>query len=487
DNHASAVRYPRVIEESIAEEIDAGRISDFFEPEELYELVGTFRNAPLTIVPKNGSLEDGRVCQDFSHPRNDPDDISLNAGIDPKDFTCDWGTFAQCYMLAAKAPEGAEVAVFDVKSAHRRIPIVPWQQPYCVIYWNGRTALDYCCQFGQVSASGLWGKVADGFRGIFRFRYPDDDCINWADDFTFWRYPLPCGGFDIDEQDIYALGDELGWPWSEKKTTPFASQFKYLGFNWNLDTRMVSVTEEKKDKYLRTMRDWTRGSRFSQKEAQSLLGKLVHCSMVIPDARSRLPALSRFAGSFDSAFARHVPNTSVFNDLDWWRDKLSGSFCGMRIKSVPAPSAISLYVDASTSFGIGIVLDGAWDYWRLKEGWRDERRDIGWAEMVAAEFGLRAAVERGASSLHLVIKSDNAGVVGALDAGKSKNPAANKVLQRIVSTMMEHEIWLSTSWVPSEENIADPPSRGLPAPGLPCYRFGFRIPFALKDYIDPVV
>lgn len=171
DNHKHALDNPGVIEAMIKDESAEGRISQFYTPEELYRLVGPFRNAPLTVAPKNGDYATGRVCQDFSYPRDDPRDVSFNASIDMQDFTCDWGTFSQCYLLAARAPPRTQVAVFDVKAAHRRVPVAPWQQAFCVIAWMGLVALNFCCQFGAASSSGLWGQLADAFRAIFAHHF----------------------------------------------------------------------------------------------------------------------------------------------------------------------------------------------------------------------------------------------------------------------------------------------------------------------------
>nr|GAT51024.1 DNA breaking-rejoining enzyme [Mycena chlorophos] len=82
--------------------------------------------------------------------------------------------------------------------------------------------------------------------------------------------------------------------------------------------------------------------------------------------------------------------------------------------------------------------------------------------MVAIEFGLRLAVERGFTDTHFHIRSDNQGVIGALDSGKSRNSEQNRVLRRIVSLLRTHSLWISTTYVPSAENLADAPSRGFP-------------------------
>lgn len=352
----------------------------------------------------------------------------------------------------------------------------------------GLVALNFCCQFGAASSSGLWGRLADAFRAIFLLHFPSSNVLNWADDFIFWRYRQEDGSYVLSEDDIYTLAARLGWPWSRKKTKTFSHRFDYLGFTWDLERKTVEITETKKAKYIRAMHKWTAGGSASLKDAQSVLGKLVHCALVHPQGRSRLPSLSRFVAAFQTNGSMRpwkLP-PDVISDIAWWRDALSCTFCGMPIQSIPDVVDYGVFVDASTGWGIGLVLDGEWDHWRLRQGWKSDGRDIGWAEMVAIELGILALVEKGIRDEHILIRSDNRGVVGALDAGKSRGIQANKVLQRIVAKMLEHGIWLSLEWVASADNISDAPSRGLPVPGLDRHKYRFKLPYPLRDLVDKV-
>ncbi|KAJ7355970.1 hypothetical protein DFH08DRAFT_933727 [Mycena albidolilacea] len=84
-----------------------------------------------------------------------------------------------------------------------------------------------------------------------------------------------------------------------------------------------------------------------------------------------------------------------------------------------------IFVDASTSWGIGLTYRGRWLAWKYREGW-----------------------------------SDNQGVIGVLAAGKSYNAQENAILQQILRLYHEHEIWFTITYIPSKENPADPMSRG---------------------------
>ena len=116
-------------------------------------------------------------------------------------------------------------------------------------------------------------------------------------------------------------------------------------------------------------------------------------------------------------------------------------------------------------------------------GWAKDGRNIGWAEMVAIELGLLFAVHQGYSDVHFTVKSDNQGVIHAIEGGKSRSPEQNSVLQRITSLLAHHKIWISSFYVPSVDNLADRPSCGLPV--LDCLRATstFAIPPSLRPFL----
>lgn len=110
----------------------------------------------------------------------------------------------------------------------------------------------------------------------------------------------------------------------------------------------------------------------------------------------------------------------------------------------PPPAALDLRIcmDASTSWGIGFWMEGKWIAWRTIAGWKTDWRDIGWLEMVAVELALTAIIAAGYRDVHFTFCSDNSGFIGALSSGSSCNTAQNLIL---------HHLWVTTSWIPSED------------------------------------
>lgn len=275
-------------------EVALGRVLPGFNPAFVEHWFGAFRTAPLNVI--RGSSGKLRVTLDLSFPRNNSNIPSVNSFINSDNFPCDWGTFAACWLLVAKAPPGSEVAVFDVDSAFRNIPTRPQDWLKLAVSIDGNVHFDFRLNFGAASAPGIFGHVADAIVAIYRHRGVDD-VLKWVDDFIFFRYPISQSSsvtFSYDETLIRHVALDLGWPWSDDKHSPFASTFTYIGFSWSLDARMVELPEKKHYKYLNKLNEWSRTCRVSLKMTESLIGTLNHVCLVLPVGRSHLPSLFAF-------------------------------------------------------------------------------------------------------------------------------------------------------------------------------------------------
>ena len=142
----------------------------------------------------------------------------------------------------------------------------------------------------------------------------------------------------------------------------FVTKFLYIGFLWDLSAKTVELPEKKKRKYTDHIASWTLGSLHTVKEAEKIIGTLNHICLAIPEGRSHLVSLYKFRGGFKT---HHVHETKhklphgASSDVDWWRQHLEDEFVGMKIIHPPEPMDTALFVDASTGWGIGLVLNGS--------------------------------------------------------------------------------------------------------------------------------
>ena len=493
-NHSSAIQHPQAILTYIRNELSCGRYTGPFSPGRLEKLIGPFRTSPLGVIPKPTPGE-FRLVQDFSYPHNNDSRPSLNSEIDTSNLSCDWGTFQEIATIVMNAPEGTQAATLDVDAAFRRCPIKPSQQCNFVIHFDGLCYIDHVAPFGTASAGFAFRHVADAMMAILHAQNIGP-AKNWVDDFVFFHslcppnhhapntsLTSPLYPYDIDSID--SIAQPLGWPWKHSKTKPFDSLFTYLGFLWDLIVKSVQITTKKKTKYMEKLKPWDRLNKFTRRETESILGTLAHCSLAIPEGCSRLPSISRFAASFTgarSSFIRKTPPNSVLGDVAWWREELKKDFCGSILSQPPSPSPIEFWVDASTNWGIGIVFDDHWDAIQLCNGWKSAGHNIGWAEFIAIELGLLCAISQGHQNTHFTIRSDNQGVIHAIQGGRSCSPEQNLVLQRILLLLSTNSLWISLLYVQSASNLADRPSRGLPAFNSSRFPTSLAIPPHLEPF-----
>jgi hypothetical protein len=283
-DHESALENSVFITAQINKEIDCGRYSALLPPIAFLTKYGPYRMSPLSVVsnPVSGKQH---FIQDHSFPRNNPLLSSINSEIDVSLFRCDWGSFIDCFMAVLNGPPGTQVAVFDVDAAHRRMPTMPEDRLHVCVAWDRKVSVDHCCCFGCASSSGIFGRIADAVKAIFLWKLVDL-ILKWADDFSFWRFLFPPSlespwSYRIDEDLIWSVADDLGWPWSPAKCKPFAFQFRYIGFDWDLEKKTVALPAEKKAKFLGKLDGWEAGSAVDRKACLSVVGSLNHCSVVV--------------------------------------------------------------------------------------------------------------------------------------------------------------------------------------------------------------
>lgn len=135
----------------------------------------------------------------------------------------------------------------------------------------------------------------------------------------------------------------------------------------------------------------------------------------------------------------------------------------------PLPIDLSWWGDASTSFGVGIILGSHWAAWKWAPSftvgpWM--KYNIGWTEAIAIELGLHVAI-----SLHFLspdpvggrtflVRSDNIGIVTVTNKGRSHSREMNKILKHIYLLQAQHQIRLKAVHVASQNNISDTLSHG---------------------------
>jgi hypothetical protein len=189
-NRDSATEYHAALDVEFSKELEAGRYIGPFRASTIHAVLGPFQSSPLSVIPKsNGGY---RIIQNFSYPYTPTKGISsINSHLHSSDHPCTWGTFHAVALVASSLPEGSEIAVRDVKSAFRTIPIVPAEWPALVVRASNagagdRFLVDTANPFGSVNGPGVYGGLGDAYCDVSR-GVGIGPLTKWVDDNVFFR------------------------------------------------------------------------------------------------------------------------------------------------------------------------------------------------------------------------------------------------------------------------------------------------------------
>lgn len=153
------------------------------------------------------------------------------------------------------------------------------------------------------------------------------------------------------------------------------------------------------------------------------------------------------------------------------------------MRALEPPIDIQMSVDASTEWGIGLVWGDKWDAWKLTDRPRSSFQHIGWLEALAVEFAVRVLEARGYTKTHILLRSDNQGVIGAWRKGCGKNFLINMAIHRAEVITLSSYLDISLEYIESANNPSDPISRGeLGPPELRLPKL-FNLPAEVSPYL----
>jgi hypothetical protein len=184
--------------------------------------------------------------------------------------------------------------------------------------------------------------------------------------------------------------------------------------------------------------------------------------------------------------ATRVVPEDVTLDLQFWLQTLS-TFEPTRLILSSQPTEVRWVGDASTSFGIGILIGHRWSQFQVKESWDlgTPARGIAWLETIAICLGLLMLIDIGIpiKGENYIVWTDNTVTEAVLRTKKLRDPFVNEEWKIIQSILMLHHLDLTPQRVVSAENVADGLSRGIQAPHIRETRVWFEIPDDLVPFI----
>lgn len=483
-NHSSAEKVINKIENNIEKEILAGRMFGPYSKEEVFLNLGFFRTSPLGAVENgDGSF---RPINDFSFPRNDPLIPSVNSFVNKMDFETTWDDFKIVAMFFRNLKKKCQIGIFDWEGAYRQIPTHPSQWAYlAVLGFNGYVYIDTRIAFGGVAGCGSFGGPADGWKEIMKTKFNLLHVFRWVDD----NLCVKTSDNDVSMLDLVRASESLGVKTNSTKYSEFSNEQSFIGFLWNVSDRTVSLAPSKLLKRRQELDQcWVKLS-WKKNELEKMNGKLNHLTLILPQLRPYLTSNFRWLASWSRPVSMKAPS-DVMEDMAFWRQTLT-TLKPTRL----IPDAIEWNVgwvgDASTEYGIGVLVGKNWAQFRWKTGWDSPtdlpKRSIAWAETVTVRLGL-LMVEK----LHKVagrtlsVLSDNTTTNGVVRNRRSRDYWVNHEWKIIQSLLIGLDCSICTHYVKSKDNEADALLRGLaPSKAGSCCVY-IDIPSDLVDLISQV-
>lgn len=386
---------------------------------------------------------------------------------------CPKHAFMLVLLQISGAPPGAQACTFDIATFHHTCSVLPSHKPWLVIQGkSGLFYIDHSHPFGASSASSNAGMITNAAVDIWEAEgiHP---ISKYEDDLKIFRFPSPSGPFsdgdfhyDYDTAEALCCISPLGIPWHRDKCDDsFSFVTTFIGYLWDLPNKLVGLTEPKRDKFYRHVQqflDRFKGHPCQLLDVQKIHGSLCHVAFIYIEGCSHLPSLSNFAAKFphNNEFTTQFPPHSVITNLKWWLNTLAIPNVTHQLCPRGITQDLHIFIDASTSWGISIVLGDEWAAFHLSTSWKLEGRDICWLETVAIELLVYFLEARNFHDIHLLIHSDNKGTIGALDKGWSRNHHINSSIHCTYVVLLPLFITPRLEYVTSIANPADPISRG---------------------------
>ena len=156
----------------------------------------------------------------------------------------------------------------------------------------------------------------------------------------------------------------LGIPWEQQKDLPFDCLTTYIRFTWDLATMEVSLSPQKKSKYLNAIQAWNISKTHSLDNVEKLYRKLLHSCSIIPRGHAFLTKLETMLGLFgsNSFHVLHSPKGLV-DDIDWWTAILSQPTLSCPIPKPVTLTDIRAFSDASSGISIAVTIGDCWQAW----------------------------------------------------------------------------------------------------------------------------
>ena len=440
-NLLGALQHPQVVDDYLKVEITERRV------------VGPFRKADIPdahisrfgVIPKQHKPDKWRLIVDLSHPV----DLSVNDGIPKELCSLSYITVDTAINHIMELGQGALLAMMDIKSAFHLLPVHPSDRHLLAIEWNKGIYIDTCLPFGLRSAPKLFNILADLLSWILDQKGASPT-IHYLDDFLTMgpaKSPTCHSNLNI----MLDVSKQLGIPLALDKLEGPSHCLTFLGIVLDTQQMQARLPEEKLSHIKCQLSTWLHRKKATKRQILSLVGLLQHAGKVVQPGRTFMAAMYSTAAKVKKLAHFSRLNKSFRSDLYWWHIFFN-NWNGISLLRSATPSYdYHIYMDASGSWGFGVVFASYW----FQLPWSTEWSSINIMAKELVPIIISCAVwgpilQKSSAEFHC----DNQGLVAAINKGSSKDTMVMHLLRCLWFFTAAFDINITATHISGKSNNA---------------------------------
>jgi len=446
NNDSSVLEFPLQMQEKLQKELDLGRMKGPFD-EPPFE---HFHISPLKLREK-GVTGKYRLLHNLSWPY---DGISsVNTGIDQDSKSVKYSSVTIAIALIMAYPRGSLTSKSDLQDAFKIVPIHPDDHHKLGIKYNGKYYYDITLPMGCASACQIFEAISTALHAIHVFD-TEQGTLHYLDDFFFIDTDL------LKAQDnkmaFDTLCNDVGIPQAPHKITQPAFVTEFLGIELDSENWVARLPLAKVIAYLAHIKDLLLKNRVTQRELQSIIGKLSFCTLVVP-AR---PFLRRLISRIHTVKKQHhhiAVTAQMKQDLRIWIHFLNhyNGITYFRAFNIVTGQHFNMGADAAKT-GYGATFGTHWVQERFPQTWLhlfdDKLLGISFLEFFPI-YVLISLYGHQVQDSTVTFHSDNQGVVDIINSQTSSSNNIMLFLRPLVLLLMQYNISLRSKHIPGYKNV----------------------------------
>ena len=421
-----------------------------------------YRVSPIGVAERKFSGKK-RLILDLSSPHNKDHIPSINELISPEVCSLKYTKVDDAINIITKLGVGCLLSKFDIRDAFKIIPIRPDLWPYHCIKWDNKYYNYVRLAFGSRSSPKIFTTLSEALQWIAKNNYGVKHFLYLLDDFLSLEEPGPQA--QHTKVKILAMFDSLGIPLNVTKTAGPCTCLEYLGIILDTIKMEARLGVDKMDRISALLENFLQKHTCTKRQLLSLIGHLVFACRVVINGRSFMARLFELTKSVTKLHHKITLTNEARQDIHMWYTLLT-TWNGKSVfhdRSFSTSEDMCLYTDSSSSIGFGAYYISAQEY--FADTWQNHpiptsQHAMSYLEMYPV---IASAIVWGHTwaNKRVLFMVDNEGLVAILNKGRSKCPAINCLLRRLVLVATVHNFTFQAAWLSTKSNLlADLLSRG---------------------------